>query len=80
VARNLVGGGEPDVLAARDDSRMGKLVKELGPMASSPSVSQAIADADTIVLALWLGMLMELVIQNNDFLKGKVIVDPTNPI
>ena len=64
VARNLVAGGERVVLAARDDSHAAALAKELGPLASSASVSQAIADADTVVLAVWLDTLTALVPEN----------------
>jgi predicted dinucleotide-binding enzyme len=44
------------------------------------STCRAIVDADTVVFAVWLDTLMALVIQNKELLKGKVIVDPTNPI
>jgi predicted dinucleotide-binding enzyme len=43
-------------------------------------VSQAIADADTVVFTVWLDTLTALVAENNELLKGKVVVDPTNPL
>ncbi len=80
LARHLVHGGERIVLAARDDSHAAVLAEQLGPLATSASVSQAIADADTVVLAVWLDTLAALVAENAGLLKGKVVVDPTNPI
>jgi len=80
LAQQLVRGGERVVVAARDDSHSAALAEELGPLASSASVGQAIGDADTIVFAVWLNMLMEIVVDKNELLKGKVVVDPTNPI
>jgi hypothetical protein len=81
LARHLVHGGEHIVLAARDDSHAAVLTRELGPLATSASVSQAIADADTLVFAVWLDTLAALVAENAGLLKGKVVVvDPTNPI
>jgi predicted dinucleotide-binding enzyme len=80
LARHLVRGGEHVVLAARDGSHAALLTEELGPLATSASVSQAIADADTVVFAVWLDTLAALVAENAGLLKGKVVVDPTNPI
>jgi len=43
-------------------------------------VSQASPDADTVVFTVWLDTLTALVAENNELLKGKVVVDPTNPL
>ena len=40
----------------------------------------AIADRDTVALTVWLDTLTALVAENNELLKGKVVVDPTNPL
>jgi predicted dinucleotide-binding enzyme len=80
LARDLVRGGQPVVLAARDDSHATVLAKELGPLATSASVSHAIAEADTVVFAVWLDTLAAPAAENAELLKGKVVVDPTNPI
>ncbi len=80
LARNLVGGGEAVVLAARNEDHAARLANDLGPLARAASVSQAIAAADTVVFAVWLDTLMSLVSDNADVLKGKVVLDPTNPI
>jgi predicted dinucleotide-binding enzyme len=80
LAQNLVRGGEAVVLAARDEEHAAKLAQDLGPLARAASVSQAIADADTVVFAVWLDPLRPLLSANADGLKGKVVLDPTNPI
>jgi 8-hydroxy-5-deazaflavin:NADPH oxidoreductase len=80
VARHLVAGGESVVLAARDESHAAALADELGPLASAASVRQAIEEADTVVLAVWLDTTKELIAKNGDVFRGKVVVDPSNPV
>jgi predicted dinucleotide-binding enzyme len=80
VARHLVAGEEFVLLAAKDESHAAALANELGPLASAVSVSEAIDSADTVVLALWLDAIKELVPQHAELLEGKVVIDPTNPI
>jgi predicted dinucleotide-binding enzyme len=80
VARHLVAGGEPVVLAAADEAHAKALADELGPQASAASVEEAIAAADTVVLATWLDQTRELVPGRASLLEGKVVVDPSNPI
>ncbi|HYX77010.1 MAG TPA: NAD(P)-binding domain-containing protein [Gaiellaceae bacterium] len=80
VARHLVDGGEPVVLAAQDASHAEALAKELAPNASAASVEDAIAAGDTVVFALWLDQGRELIPQFSQQLEGKVVIDPSNPI
>jgi predicted dinucleotide-binding enzyme len=80
VARHLVAGGEPVVLAARDGSHAAALANELGPLASAASVRQAIGEANVVVLALWLDTTKRLIAENGDLLHRKVVVDTSNPI
>jgi 8-hydroxy-5-deazaflavin:NADPH oxidoreductase len=80
LARHLVAGGEPVVLAAKDESRAEALAQELGPLAHAASVEDAIAGADAVVFALWLDTIKELTAKDADLLEGKVVVDPSNPI
>jgi predicted dinucleotide-binding enzyme len=80
VARNLVQGGEGVVLAAKDDEHAANLASELGDHARAASVGDAIAEADAVVLAVWLDTIKELVPDHVDVLKGKVVIDPSNPI
>ena len=80
VARHLVAGGEPVVLAAKDESNAEALAGELGPLARAASVEDAIADGDAVVLAVWLDTMRELIPQHARLLEGKVVIDPSNPI
>jgi 8-hydroxy-5-deazaflavin:NADPH oxidoreductase len=80
VARHLVRGGEPVVLAAKNESHAEELADELGPLARAASVDYAIATADVVVLALWLDQIKELVGDDASFLEDKIVVDPSNPI
>lgn len=80
VARNLVQGGEPVVLAARDQSGADALAAELGALASSASVVDAVSLADAVLLAVWLDTGKELISQLSQALVGKVVIDPSNPI
>jgi hypothetical protein len=80
VARHLAAGGESVLVAARDESTARALAHELGPNARADTVESAIAAADTIVLALWLDTMREVISQNATLLDGKVVIDPSNPI
>jgi len=80
VARHLVGGGEPVVLAGKSESRAHELANDLGPLARASSVDDAIAGADVVVLATWLDQTRELVLAASRLLEDKVVVDPSNPI
>ena len=80
LARHLVGGGEPVVLAAKDESRAEALAEELGPLARAASVQDAITSADTVVFAVWLDTIKELIATDGRLLENKVVVDPSNPL
>ena len=80
VARHLVAGDEPVVLAAADKTHAEGLADELGPTASAASVEDAIAGADAVVLATWLDQTRELVPPEARLLENKVVIDPSNPI
>src|SRR5438046_2895403 len=80
LARDLIGGGETIVLAARDPSHAEALAKQLGDRATASPVREAIAAADVVVLAVWLEQCRALMPQIADLLEGKVVVDPSNPV
>jgi predicted dinucleotide-binding enzyme len=80
LARDLVRGGEPVVLAAKDEANAATLAQELGDLARAASVEEAIAEADIVVFAVWLDTIKELISKDADLLEGKVVVDPSNPI
>jgi 8-hydroxy-5-deazaflavin:NADPH oxidoreductase len=80
LARHLVRGGEPVVLAAKDEANAAALAQELGELARAASVEEAIAEADAVVFAVWLDTTKELLAADAPLLDGKVVVDPSNPI
>ena len=80
VARHLVAGGEPVILAAKDESAPQALAEELGPLARAASVEDAISSADAVLLAVWLDTMRALIPAYANLLTGKVVIDPSNPI
>ena len=80
LGENLVAGGERVVLAARDPAHAAGVADQLGLLADAASVDDAIFQADVVVLALRLDVIRELVPRYGEALKGKVVVDPSNPI
>jgi predicted dinucleotide-binding enzyme len=81
LARHLVRGGEPVVLAAKDEANAAALARELGELALAASVEEAVAEADVVVFAVWLDTIKELSAKEDaGLLEGKVVVDPSNPI
>jgi predicted dinucleotide-binding enzyme len=80
VARHLTSGGEPVVLAARDETGPKALAGELGPLASVASVEEAIGASDAVVLALWLDAIKDVLGNDAELLEGKVVIDPSNPL
>jgi predicted dinucleotide-binding enzyme len=80
VARNLVQGGEHVILANRDKSKADKLAVELGDLARSAEVGDAIAQSDVVVLALYLDVMKFFIPEFGGKLVGKIVVDPSNPV
>jgi hypothetical protein len=80
LARHLVRGGEPVMLAAREEPDAAALAGELGPLASAATVQEAIEAADVVVLAVWFDALKQVVTENAGLLDGKVVADPSNPL
>ena len=80
AARNLVQGGERVILANRDKSKADKLAAELGDLANSAEVADAITQSDVVVLALYLDVMKFFVPEFAEKLVGKIVVDPSNPV
>jgi predicted dinucleotide-binding enzyme len=76
LARHLVAGGEPVVLAANDESHAQALAERLAPLARANSVDYAIATADVVVFAVWLDTIKEMIAEYASQLENKVVVDP----
>src|SRR2546425_5973997 len=80
LARHLVRGGEPVVLAAKDKANAAALAEELGELARAASVEEAIAEAEAVVFAVWLDTTKELIATDGRLFESKVVVDPSNPL
>jgi predicted dinucleotide-binding enzyme len=80
VARNLVHGGERVILANRDKSKADKLAVELGDLASSAEVGDAITQSDVVVLAIYFDVMKFFIPEFGEKLVGKIVVDPSNPV
>jgi predicted dinucleotide-binding enzyme len=80
IARNLVRAGERIVLADHNQSRADALASELGDLARSTTVPNAIFQANTIVFAVFLDAMKKLISDVSDSLIGKVVIDPSNPV
>ena len=80
VARNLVQGGERVILANRDKSKADKLAAELGNLARSAEVADAIAQSDVVVLAIYFDAMKFFIPEFGEKLVGKIVVDPSNPV
>src|SRR4029077_3562341 len=68
------------ILANRDKSKADKLALELGDLASSAEVGDAISKSDVVVLALYLDVMKFFIPEFGKKLVGKIVVDPSNPV
>ncbi|MBL7738754.1 MAG: NAD(P)-binding domain-containing protein [Chitinophagaceae bacterium] len=80
VATNLVKSNRPVILAGRTAEKASAVAKELGQLAKPAEIIAAIKEADTIVLAVWFSTIKEILGTYANELKGKIIIDPSNPI
>ena len=81
VATNLVKGNRSIIIADRTLAKAQGLSKKLGNLARPATISDAVKEAEIIILAIWFdaikGVLHNFMVQNCE---GKIIVDPSNPI
>lgn len=80
VATNLVKGNRPIMIADRKIEKATALAQQLGSLAQPMDILSAIKQAEMIVFAIWFDAIKELLITYHTELKGKIIVDPSNPI
>jgi predicted dinucleotide-binding enzyme len=79
AATNLVKGGRAVIVADRTLEKAEGLAKELGALAQPRKIPAAIKEADIVVLAIWFDAIKELLQTYKSDLRGKIIVDPSNP-
>ncbi|GGZ40724.1 NADP oxidoreductase [Streptomyces inusitatus] len=80
LAANLTRGGEPVLVAGRDEARARELAARLGTGATPVTTDRAVAGADVLVLAVWFETIKELIAEYGERLNGRIVVDPSNPI
>ncbi len=80
VAKNLVKGNRPVILVSRKLEDAQALAKDLGSLATATETVDAIKQADIIVLSVWFNTIGEFMIKYANEFKGKIIIDPSNPI
>jgi 8-hydroxy-5-deazaflavin:NADPH oxidoreductase len=80
VATNLVKGNRSVILAARDITAARSLCNELGSLAEPAEILTAVQQADIVILAIWFDSIKAFFREYASELKGKIIVDPSNPI
>jgi 8-hydroxy-5-deazaflavin:NADPH oxidoreductase len=81
VARGLAAGGERVVVSAPSAADVGKLVGEIGSQAAAAKNNRdAVQQADSVVLALWLDPMKAVISEVAELLPGKLVIDTSNPI
>ena len=80
VAKNLVKGNRPVIIATRNLEDAQTYANELGSLATATDTADAIKQADIVVLSVWFNSIGEMMEQYASDLNGKIIIDPSNPI
>lgn len=80
LASNLVKNKRSVILANRTAQKADSFAEKLGHFAISSDIPSAIKQSDIIVLSIWYGEIKEFLNQYREELKGKIIIDPSNPI
>lgn len=80
VATNLVKGNHSVILASRDNEKTKALAGQLGDLATTKEIANAILEADVIIPAIYFNALKEFFQTYSKELEGKIIVDVSNPI
>jgi|SRR5580658_9312073 predicted dinucleotide-binding enzyme len=80
VAQNLIAGGEQVIVADHGIAKTQEFAKATSGKARSMPVAEAVAEGDTIVLAISFDAIKLFLSEYRNSLSGKIIVDPSNPI
>jgi len=80
VAKNLVNGNQPVIIASRNLADANALAQELGSLATALETAEAIKQADVVILSVWFNTIQEFFKTYATELQGKIIIDPSNPI
>lgn len=80
ITQNLVKSNRPVIVATRQSEDAIAFSQELGNLVTPAETREAIQQADIIVLSVWFHTIIEFLEQYREELKGKIIIDPSNPI
>ena len=80
IATNLVKGNHSVILASRDNEKTKSLAGQLGNLATTKEIADAIQQADVIIPAIYFNALKEFFQTYSKELDGKIIIDVSNPI
>ena len=80
VASNLVKGNREVILASHKIEDANALASQLGKLTKPADVKSAIKEVDIVIMSVWFNTIQELFKQHSTELRGKIIIDPSNPI
>lgn len=80
VAKNLVNGKQPIIIASKKLEDAQTLALQLGNLATPKETVEAIKEADVLILSVWFNTIQEFFKTYAKELQGKIIIDPSNPI
>jgi 8-hydroxy-5-deazaflavin:NADPH oxidoreductase len=80
LAGNLIAGGQDVIVAERDFDKAKEKASKLGAKAHAMTMDVAVAEADVVILAIWLDAIKNFLTTYRGDLAGKIVVDPSNPI
>lgn len=80
LATNLVKNNRKVIVANRTPEKANHLAEKLGKLAQAEDMASAIKNSDVVILAIWFGEIGGFLNKYKAELKGKIIVDPSNPI
>jgi predicted dinucleotide-binding enzyme len=75
-----VKAGHEVMFSDRDPEAVKRAIADLGPRAKSGTVQEAVAFGDVVLIAVPYGALPAIQQQVGNQLKGKVVMDPNNPV
>lgn len=80
IATNLVKGNHSVILASRDKEKTKSLAEQLGNLATTKEIADAIKEAEVIIPAIYFNVLKDFFQTFSKELDGKIIIDVSNPI
>lgn len=80
IAGDLINNSHEVIVASRNNEESADFAQHSNGLAQSMDVDQAINTADIIIPAIWFGAFKEFFNDHEEILKGKTIIDVSNPI